>query len=130
MTAPESNPATHDRWRRRLLAFQATYYLVTGLWPLVHLRSFEAITGPKVDEWLVHMVGLLAAVIGAALGVAAVRDRGRAAEVVVLSVGSALAFAAIDLWYGLGGRIPPIYVAESVVELALVAGVVFTRRAR
>jgi hypothetical protein len=54
-----------DRWRRRLIAFQAAYYLATGLWPLVHLPSFEAVTGPKTDDWLVHMVGLLAGVIAA-----------------------------------------------------------------
>jgi hypothetical protein len=47
----------HDRWRRRILALQALYYLATGLWPLVHLPSFEAVTGPKTDDWLVHMVG-------------------------------------------------------------------------
>ena len=32
-----------------VLRVQGSYYLVTGLWPLVHLASFEAITGPKVD---------------------------------------------------------------------------------
>jgi hypothetical protein len=51
--------------QRSVLRAQGGYYLVTGLWPLVHLASFEAITGPKVDDWLVRMVGLLAAVIGA-----------------------------------------------------------------
>jgi hypothetical protein len=66
----------HDRWRRRILALQALYYLATGLWPLVHLPSFEVVTGPKTDDWLVHMVvGLLAMVSGASLGVAVIRDR-------------------------------------------------------
>ena len=50
-----------DQWRWRLLAFQSGYYGVTGIWPILHLPSFEAITGPKIDDWLVHMVGLLAA---------------------------------------------------------------------
>jgi hypothetical protein len=121
--------AWQDRWRRRLLALQAAYYGVTGLWPVVHLPSFEAVTGPKVDEWLVHTVGLLAVAIGAALAVAAARDRARAPETVVLAVGSALAFAGIDLWYGLGGRIPPVYLADAAVELGFVAGLVLTRRA-
>lgn len=54
---------------KRILLFRAwgTYYVVTGLWPLIHLTSFEAVTGPKTDDWLVHMVGLLAASIGLAL---------------------------------------------------------------
>jgi hypothetical protein len=118
-----------DRWRRRLLVFQAAYYLAAGLWPLIHLRSFEAVSGPKTDDWLVHTVGLLAVAIGSALGAAAAHDRGRAPEVVVLSAGAALAFAGIDLWYGLTGRISPIYLADAAVELALLSGLVWTRRA-
>jgi hypothetical protein len=118
-----------DRWRQRLIAFQAAYYTATGLWPLVHLPSFEAVTGPKTDDWLVHMVGLLAVVIGGALGVAAVHDRHRAHEIVVLAAGASLAFAGIDLWYVLNGPISPIYLADALVELALLVGLVWTRRA-
>jgi hypothetical protein len=34
--------------------------LVGGLWPLVHIRSFEMVLGPKTDRWLVKTVaGLL-----------------------------------------------------------------------
>jgi hypothetical protein len=94
------------------------YYVVTGLWPIVHLGSFEAITGPKVDDWLVKMVGLLAATIGIALGVA-VRHRRWSAEVRALAILSALSFAAIDLRYAFAGRISPIYLADAVVELAI-----------
>ncbi|MGH7661110.1 MAG: hypothetical protein ACRENA_09390 [Vulcanimicrobiaceae bacterium] len=49
---------------RRVLKLQAGYYIATGIWPLLSMRSFEAITGPKTDRWLVRMVGLLAATIG------------------------------------------------------------------
>jgi hypothetical protein len=129
LSHPEAAQETRDRWRRRLVAFQAAYYLATGLWPLVHLPSFEAVTGPKTDDWLVHMVGLLAGVIGAALGVAAVHDRHRAPEIVVLAAGAALAFAGIDLWYVLNGPISPIYLADALVELALLVGLAWTRRA-
>ena len=73
-----------------VLRVQGGYYLVTGVWPLVHLASFEAITGPKVDDWLVRMVGLLAAVIEATLLAAARGTRTR--EIYVLSIGSAFAF--------------------------------------
>ena len=118
-----------DRWRRRLVALQAAYYVATGLWPLVHLPSFEVVTGPKTDDWLVHMVGLLAAMIGAALGVAAVHDRVRAPEIVVLAAGAALAFAGIDLWYVLNDRIAPIYLTDASIELALLIGLASTHRA-
>jgi hypothetical protein len=118
-----------DRWRRRLLGFQSAYYLLTGLWPLVHLPSFEAVTGPKTDDWLVRTVGLLAVAIGASLGVAAARGSTRSAEVVVLAAGAALAFAGIDLWYGLTGRILPIYLADAAVEVAVLVVLALTRRA-
>ena len=117
-----------DRWRTRLLTVQSAYYILTGLWPLVHLRSFEAVTGPKTDEWLVHMVALLAVVIGAGLAAALARRQIRTPATLVLATGAALAFAAIDLWYGLTRVIPPVYLADAAVELALVAGLAATRR--
>ena len=68
-----------------LLRAQGGYYMATGLWPIVHFRSFEAVTGPKVDDWLVRMVGLLAATIGTALLLAAQR-KNTSLEAVVLSL--------------------------------------------
>jgi hypothetical protein len=111
-----------------VLRIQGGYYLVTGLWPLVHLTSFEAITGPKVDDWLVRMVGLLAAVIGTTLLVAA-RQGTRTREIYVLAIGSAFAFGAIDTWYALQGRIASVYLVDAVVELGVVALLLSPRRA-
>ncbi|MGE5926145.1 MAG: hypothetical protein ACM357_02240 [Gemmatimonadota bacterium] len=105
---------------RFVLQGQSVYYVVTGLWPIVHLGSFEAITGPKVDDWLVKMVGLLAATIGVTLGVA-VRHRRWTAEVRTLAILSALSFAAIDLRYALTGRISPIYLADAAIEIGIAA---------
>lgn len=110
---------------RLLLGGQAAYYILTGLWPIVHMGSFEAITGPKVDDWLVRMVGLLAATIGITLAVA-LRARRLGPEVRTLAILSALSFAAVDLWYALTGRISAIYLADAAVELALVALLVLT----
>jgi hypothetical protein len=116
------------QWRRRLLALQSGYYGITGIWPILHLPSFEAVTGPKIDDWLVHMVGLLAAAIGVVLGAATLGNRVRSPEVVLLAATSAAAFAGIDLWYGLIGRISPIYLADAGVQIALIAGLLTTRR--
>jgi hypothetical protein len=110
----------------KVLRTQGIYYVVTGLWPLIHYGSFVAVTGPKVDDWLVRMVGLLAAAIGATLYVAAQRGT-RSLEIVQLAITSALAFTAIDVWYALKGRISPIYLGDAIVELALVA-LLLTRR--
>lgn len=104
---------------RLVLGGQALYYILSGVWPVLHMPSFEAITGPKVDDWLVRMVGLLAATIGVTLAVA-VRARRWGTEVRTLAILSALAFAAIDLRYALTGRISPIYLADAAAELLLV----------
>jgi hypothetical protein len=117
-----------DQWRWRLLAIQSGYYGITGIWPILHLRSFEAVTGPKIDDWLVHMVGLLAAAIGLVLGAATVRNRVRSPDIVLLAISSAAAFAAIDIWYGVSGRISSIYLADAGVQIGLIAGLLFTRR--
>ncbi len=70
-----------------------------------------------------RMVGLLAVVIGSAVGIGAWAGR-RTPELIALAAGSALAFAAIDLVYGLSGVIPPIYVADGLLELGFAAAVV------
>ena len=62
--------------RRRLIFWlQGGYYLITGLWPLIHIPSFLWLTGPKTDLWLVKTVGLLAAVIGMVILAAVLRRR-------------------------------------------------------
>ncbi len=114
-------------WRRRIIGAQAGYYVATGLWPVVHLPSFEAVTGPKVDDWLVHMVGLLAAAIGSSLGVAVLRDETPGVSVSTLAIASATAFAAIDIWYASSGRISPIYLADAAVQLGLIVLLLLTR---
>jgi predicted PilT family ATPase len=102
------------RW---VLRVQGAMYVVTGVWPLLHMASFEAVTGPKTDDWLVHTVGLLLAVIGAVLLVAAARpavDR----LIVALAIGAALALAAIEIVYVMNGTISRIYLLDAAIELA------------
>lgn len=41
---------------RRLAQAQGVFNIVSGVWPLVSMRTFEAIYGPKTDRWLVHTV--------------------------------------------------------------------------
>ena len=112
-----------SRLRDAALGIQAAYYVTSGLWPIFSMRTFEAVTGPKFDRWLVKMVGLLAATNGATIGLAVARKRQDEAETIALSVMSALAFTTIDVVYAAKGRISPIYVADAVVELALIVAV-------
>lgn len=104
---------------RFVIALQGVYYLITGVWPLVSLSTFEAVTGPKTDDWLVHTVGVLAAAIGLALLVGA-RRRLPSGETLTLACGAAVAFAGIDTVYALRGTISQIYLADAAVQVVIV----------
>jgi hypothetical protein len=105
----------------KLALVQGVFYLATGIWPLVDIDSFQAVTGPKHDLWLVRTVGVLVAVIGTVL-VLSGRRQNIGAEIILLAIGSALGLAAIDVFYVLNGTISPIYLADAGVELVLAAG--------
>lgn len=71
-------------------------HLITGLWSLFSRRSFEAITGPKLDFWLVQTAGLPITAVGAAVGLAGLRRR-VTPEIVLLGGASAASLASVDL---------------------------------
>jgi len=99
---------------------QGLIYVVTGAWPIVHLRSFERMTGPKVDKWLVRTVGAVVLVHGFGLLSAAVQHRADG-PVKGMAVGTALALAAIDVKYASTGRISKVYLLDAVLESFLAA---------
>jgi hypothetical protein len=117
------------RARRFVIGSQAAYYVTTGVWPFVHLRSFLYVTGPKWEVWLVKTVGALVTVIGSVLGWAAARDR-LTPELEALSAGTAGALGAIDVWYVARGRIAPTYLDDAAAEAGIIAGLAAARRRR
>jgi hypothetical protein len=110
---------------------QGVYFLATGVWPLLHMPSFIALTGPKVDLWLVRAVGVLVAVIGAVLILGA-RRRTVGAELRLLAVGSAAGLAGIDLVYALADRIWDVYLLDALAEVGLILlwGIAWARARR
>jgi len=120
-----------------VLWVQGVYYLVTGVWPLVSMETFQMVTGPKVDHlipsggelvvgeitdhWLVKTVGVLVTASAVVLLYAAWRRRA-VPETVILAIGNILALTAIDVIYVLRETIPPIYLADAAVEVVLLAG--------
>jgi hypothetical protein len=79
--------------KRRALTALAIYYALTGIWPILHMASFEAVTGPKVDRWLVKMVGALALANGGALACGLAQAE-VSRETIALGISCATAFAA------------------------------------
>ena len=108
------------RLARWIAALQGAYFAGTGLWPIFHMASFLAVTGPKTDLWLVRTVGLLVATIGATLLLAAWRSR-LSPELLLLAATSAITLAAIDCIHVLLDVISPIYLLDAVAELVVVA---------
>src|SRR3954471_11930266 len=104
----------------RILALsQAIYFAITGLWPIVHMRSFLAVTGPKADLWLVKTVGVLVTAVAIPVGLAGWHDR-VTPEVMILAIGSAAGLGAVDLIYSLRRVISKIYLVDALAEAALV----------
>jgi hypothetical protein len=122
-----SRKVAQERARTLALA-QGLYFAVTGLWPILHLRSFEAVTGPKPEGWLVKTVGGLLVTTGVALSTSS-RRRAIPRELALLAAGSAAVLALVDVWYaGVRRRISPVYLADAPVEGALVASWIAVRR--
>ncbi|MGM0931348.1 MAG: hypothetical protein ACQEXN_16795 [Actinomycetota bacterium] len=104
----------------RLAAAHGVFNLVFGAWPLLHYRSFEAVTGPKAEPWLVKAVGGLMITAGYAQIRGAKTDDGIAAARRI-GMGSAASFAAVDIFTAGPGRISRIYLLDAVVELGWLA---------
>jgi len=98
---------------------QGFYFFFAGLWPLVHMKSFEMITGPKTDIWLVRTVGVLVTVIGGVLILFGFR-RKVFLEIRVLAMGSALGLAGIEIFHVLAGQISKIYLLDTLMEVIFV----------
>jgi hypothetical protein len=116
-----SNSATLHRLIARVWLIQAIYDVFTGIWGLVDIRSFQKVTGPKTDTWLVKTVSVLVIVIGATIGAAGRRDK-VTPEIVALAVGTNAGLTAIDVYYVTRRRISPVYLLDAIAELALIAG--------
>ena len=113
----------------RVWYVQAVVNVVTGLWPIVHLRSFEAVTGPKTDGWLVKTVGALVAVNGLVMASAGANKR-ITPDVVGLAVGQSVSLAAADVVYVSRGRISRVYLLDAVLEVLLVVAWIANWRRR
>jgi len=104
------------RWRtaRGLARAHGVSNVVGGAWPLLHMRSFEAVLGPKTDRWLVRTVAGLLLANGVVQLRATTPDEIRQAARV--GIGTATVLLVVDLRYALPGRISRMYLLDAVVE--------------
>ncbi|CAM5697345.1 MULTISPECIES: hypothetical protein [Streptomyces] len=99
---------------------QGLFHLVGGGWPLLHLRSFEWVFGPKTDVWLQRATAGLLATTGWSLlrTGPAPESLGQARRA---GVGSAVTLLAVDLVYVPLGRIRPTYLLDAAMQAGWLA---------
>jgi uncharacterized membrane protein len=101
-----------DRWRRRVLAGQGLYYVLIGLWPLVHFASFAGAVAVRVNPFQAHAF------------LEAVRREPPDAYPTLVGIVVAAAIALISLWW-----LPRLAVASAlwidlVIEVAFALALV------
>jgi len=107
---------------------QGAFNVVNGLWPLLHLRSFEAVFGRKTDHWLVRTVAGLLLVVGVAqLG--AERDAASIRVARRIGIGTSLVLGSIDVIYAPPRRISRLYLLDALAEGTLIAAWLSARAA-
>jgi hypothetical protein len=102
--------------KKNILVVQGGYYFITGLWPLLHLPSFVAVTGPKDDYWLVKLVALLST----SAAITMLSTRNEQSTSLTLNLTFAFSFLLIDVFYVLNGTISKIYLGDAFVELGFI----------
>src|SRR5687768_13758941 len=123
-TASEAAITSRSRisrmWAAQTTRVQGLYYMATGVWPVLSRRSFESVTGPKRDFWLVQTFGLLITVVGGVL--VAARPRVAATpELRALAIGSAAMLGIADAFFVARRRIPRVYLVDALLEGAFLA---------
>lgn len=116
MPTPKGDPS---KLTLTLLWIQGLYFLATATWPLIDIDSFEAVTGPKTDDWLVKTVAVIIVSVALPMLLSAWRRR-CPTEIVLLAMGSATGLTVIDTVHVCLGVIPPIYLTDAVAEVVLI----------
>lgn len=93
-----------------MIRIQGWYYLLGGLWRFVHRRSFEAVSGPKPDQFQTDVAAALFVAIGTGLLASPTR---------ALAASTGASVALVDLKYR--PTIRSIFLVEAALELGFVA---------
>jgi len=112
-----------DRWRRWLLAGQGAYYVLTGLWPLVHFSSFATVMTLHINPFQAQAFGAVIAVLGGSLMDAARREPpGPFPTLLGAAVASAIAL--VSLWWLPRVSGTSLLWIDLVLEVAIAGGLI------
>lgn len=116
-TVPDLTPSSVEPPDPTVVArAQGWFNVVSGAWPLLSIRSFEAVFGPKEDRWLERTVAGLLLVNGCSQLRAPADPSARA-----IGVGTAATLLAVDLVNVSRGRIRWTYLIDAAFEAGWLA---------
>ncbi len=114
---PVERTTSPERTNVRLLAVaHGAFMVATGMWPLASMKSFQAVTGPKADLWLVKTVGCLLTLVGLHSVLAARTGDVESRRTGLLAFGVSSALASISFFYSVRGRISKIYLLDTLMQ--------------
>lgn len=98
MALRSTEPYARGQWLRRFILAQGAYYALTGLWPIVHFRSFGRALALPVHPFQAHILGAVLVVIAAVLVEHARKEPpGQIIALLGLAVASAIALVEL-IW--------------------------------
>lgn len=113
--------------KKYLVAYvQMFYFLLTAIWPFIHLDSFLKITGPKTDIWLVKTVSLL--ILPYVFLILYVLKIRRSALVMLVIILCSAGLAGIDLYYYIHDMIRWTYMIDFILEVTFIVYWIFIIR--
>jgi hypothetical protein len=104
---------------KTILWLQTLYFFLLSVWPILHMQSFEKVSGPKKNDWLVKTVSVLLIADSICFASALFTDA-VSLPVILLAITSAAALLLIDLIYVLKKNISRVYLFDAVIEFAFI----------
>jgi hypothetical protein len=114
-----------EKFLYAILFIQGLYYFLTGFWPILHMKSFILVTGPKVELWLVKVFGMLIAVAGICMLIGGLQRKYNT-PLFTLGILGAIGFIIFEIFYVWTETIPSIYLADAAFQFVLLLGWVMT----
>lgn len=114
---------------RALVVIQGSYYMVSALWPLIHIESYMWLVGPITDVWLAKTVATMVIAISITMFFHLILNTD-SRPLILLGIATSLAFAYTDTYYTVNGTLSSIYFLDAAAEfLFLITWTVFAFRA-
>jgi hypothetical protein len=109
---------------RTIILIQSVYTFITGVWPIIHIRSFMAVTGYKTDVWLVKTVGALLIPLSVCLFMHLFVKTDKR-PVFVLGTLTSVAFICIDFYYAVNDVISDIYQLDGLIQVLFLSAWIY-----